>query len=45
MTAIWSKFTLFLGAYKYGDLNLQVGEVSNETVKCGHEFCAARTRE
>jgi hypothetical protein len=30
--------TLFLGGYKYGDLALQVGEVSNETVKYGREF-------
>jgi hypothetical protein len=30
--------TLFLGGNKYGNLALQVGEVSNETVKYGHEF-------
>jgi hypothetical protein len=27
------------GGYKYRDLALQAGEFSNETVKCGHEFC------
>jgi hypothetical protein len=27
--------TLFLGGYKYGNLALQVGGVSNETVKYG----------
>jgi hypothetical protein len=26
------------GGYKYGDLDLQVGRVSNETVKYGYEF-------
>jgi hypothetical protein len=31
--------TLFLGGYKYRDLALQVGGVSDETVKCGREFC------
>jgi hypothetical protein len=29
------------GGYKYGDLSLQVGGVSNETVKYGREFCEA----
>jgi hypothetical protein len=33
------------GGYKYGDLALQVGGVSNETVKYGHEFYGTRTRE
>jgi hypothetical protein len=28
-----------LGGYKYGDLALQVGGVSDETVKYGREFC------
>jgi hypothetical protein len=31
--------TLFRGGYKYGDLALQVGGVSDETVKYGREFC------
>jgi hypothetical protein len=34
-----------LGEYKYGDLALQVGWVSNETVKYGHEFCGTLTQE
>jgi hypothetical protein len=29
--------------YKYGDLALQVGGVSNETVKYGREFCGTST--
>jgi hypothetical protein len=33
------------GGYKYGNLALQVGGVSNETVKYGHEFCGTWTRE
>jgi hypothetical protein len=33
------------GGYKYGDLALQVGGVSNETIKYGHEFCWIWTRE
>jgi hypothetical protein len=37
--------TLFLGDIKYRDLALQVGEVSNETVKCGHEFYGTWTGE
>jgi hypothetical protein len=32
-----------LGGYKYGDLALQVGGVSNETVKYGREFCETST--
>jgi hypothetical protein len=31
--------TLFLGGYKYGDLALEVGGVSDETVKYGRVFC------
>jgi hypothetical protein len=31
------------GGYKYGDLALQVGGVSNETVKYGREFCGTST--
>jgi hypothetical protein len=31
--------------YKYGDLDLQVGEVSYETVKYGCEFCGTSTQE
>jgi hypothetical protein len=31
--------------YKYGDLALQVGEVSNETVKYGRELCGILTQE
>jgi hypothetical protein len=30
---------------KYGDLALQVGGVSNETVKYGREFCGTSTQE
>jgi hypothetical protein len=37
--------TLFLGGYKYGNLALQVGGVSNETVKYGREFCGTWTPE
>jgi hypothetical protein len=33
------------GGYKYGNLVLQVGGVSDETVKYGYEFCATRTIE
>jgi hypothetical protein len=33
------------GGDKYGDLALQVGGVSNETVKYGREFCGTWTRE
>jgi hypothetical protein len=31
------------GGYKYGDLTLQVGGVSDETVKYGREFCDTST--
>jgi hypothetical protein len=31
--------------YKYGDLALHVGGVSNETVKYGREFCGTSTKE
>jgi hypothetical protein len=31
------------GGYKYGNLTLQVGGVSNETVKYGREFCGTST--
>jgi hypothetical protein len=30
------------GGYKYGNLALQVGGVSDETVKYGHGFCETR---
>jgi hypothetical protein len=33
------------GGYKYGDLALQVGGVSDETVKCGREFYRTSTYE
>jgi hypothetical protein len=33
------------GGYKYGDLALQVGGVSNDTVKYGREFCGTSTQE
>jgi hypothetical protein len=33
------------GGYKYRDLALQVGGVSNETVKYGCEFCGTSTQE
>jgi hypothetical protein len=29
--------------YKYGDLSLQIGGVSDETVKYGHELCGTQT--
>jgi hypothetical protein len=31
--------------YKYGNLGLQVGEVSDETVKYGYGFCATEIIE
>jgi hypothetical protein len=33
------------GGYKYGNLALQVGGISDETVKYGYGFCATRTIE
>jgi hypothetical protein len=33
------------GGYKYGNLALQVGGVSDETVKYGREFCGTSTEE
>jgi hypothetical protein len=33
------------GGYKYGNLALQVGGVSNETVKYDREFCGTSTQE
>jgi hypothetical protein len=33
------------GRYKYGDLALQVGGVSDETVKYGREFCGTLIQE
>jgi hypothetical protein len=33
------------GGYKYRDLALQVGGVSDETVKYGREFCGTSTQE
>jgi hypothetical protein len=41
---------LYLGhtvpwGYKYKDLDLQVGRVSSEIIKCGHEFCGTWTGE
>jgi hypothetical protein len=33
------------GVYKYGDLALQVGGVSDETVKYGREFCGTSVQE
>jgi hypothetical protein len=33
------------GGYKYGDLALQVGGVSEETVKYGREFCGTSAQE
>jgi hypothetical protein len=33
------------GGYKYGNLALQVGGVSDESVKYGYGFCASRTFE
>jgi hypothetical protein len=38
-------FNIVPGGYKYGDLDLQVGGVSNETVKYGCEFCGTSTQE
>jgi hypothetical protein len=37
--------TLFLEGYKYGDLGLHVGGVSDETVEYGYGFCATRTSD
>jgi hypothetical protein len=31
--------------YKYGDLALQFGAESSETVRCGHELCGTWIRE
>jgi hypothetical protein len=33
------------GGYKYGDLGLQVGGVSDDTGKYGREFCGTATQE
>jgi hypothetical protein len=33
------------GGYKYGDLALEVGGVSDETIKYGREFCGTSTQE
>jgi hypothetical protein len=33
------------GGYKYGDLALYVGGVSNETIKYGSEFCGILSQE
>jgi hypothetical protein len=33
------------GGYKYGNLALQIGGVSDETVKYGYGFCATQTIE
>jgi hypothetical protein len=33
------------GGYKYGNLALQVGGVSDETVNYGSEFCGTSTQE
>jgi hypothetical protein len=33
------------GGYKYGDLALQLGGVSNERVKYGREFCGTSIQE
>jgi hypothetical protein len=33
------------GGYKYGNLALQVGGVSDETVTFGREFCGTSTQE
>jgi hypothetical protein len=33
------------GGYKYGDLALQIGGFSSETVKYGREFCGISTQE
>jgi hypothetical protein len=41
----YNRATLFLGGFKYGNLILQVGEVSDETVKYGYGFCAIRAIE
>jgi hypothetical protein len=41
----YNSATLFLGGYKYGDLTLQVGGVSDETVKYGREFCGTSIQE
>jgi hypothetical protein len=39
------KLTPVPGGYKYGNLGLQVGGVSDETVKYGYGFCATRAIE
>jgi hypothetical protein len=33
------------GVYKYGNLALQVGGVSDETVKYGREFCGTSIQQ
>jgi hypothetical protein len=38
-------YTPVPGVYKYGDLALQAGGVSNETVKYGRDFCGTWTRD
>jgi hypothetical protein len=57
MLPVWSKLRLYNkgqdqitghlvpGGYKYGNLALQVGEVSDETLKYCYGFCATRTIE
>jgi hypothetical protein len=35
---------LYTSVYSYGNLALQVGGVSNETVKYGREFCGTSTK-
>jgi hypothetical protein len=45
LTTIFFKASFPVTSHKYRDLALQVGGVSNETVKYGHEFCGTSTQE
>jgi hypothetical protein len=49
VAALTRAYTIFaisdIGGYKCGNLALQVGGVSDETVKYGREFCGTWTQE
>jgi hypothetical protein len=42
---LYTSYYTLESAYKYGDLALQVGGVSDETVKYGREFYGTLTQE
>jgi hypothetical protein len=41
---VWLRYSVS-GGYKYRNLALQVGGVSDDTVKYGYGFCASQTIE